>query len=63
MFIRLTNADEKLKGSPVVLNVDKIVSVFTLTEEETERTFVYAGELGTWIVEESVDTIVEMLDK
>jgi hypothetical protein len=66
MYIKLTNASLAHKGHPVILKISEIVTVFTstVTRENDltgEVTMVYCPPHGTWEVEESADTVYEML--
>jgi hypothetical protein len=73
MFITLTNATPVLKGTPVVVNSDTIVTIWradavrqvdednkpTVTESVT---FLYMPPHGTWEVEELPEDIVKLLN-
>lgn len=69
MFIILTNANDAFKGTKVALNSESIVSVYN-TENLAKKndgiiekvTYVYCPPHGTWEVEESMETIVDMIN-
>ena len=66
MYIKLTNASSAHKGHPVILKISEIVTVFTstVTRENDltgEVTMVFCPPHGTWEVEESTDTVYDML--
>ena len=70
MFITLTNANDTYKGTKVSLNTDFIVSIFTtdnLIKKEDgmieKVTYVYCPPHGTWEVEESAETIINMINQ
>jgi hypothetical protein len=55
-FIKLTNAAEGLKGSPIWINMDQISSIYEIPSVEggSLKTFIYGGPTGiAWEVEES----------
>jgi len=71
MIITLTNASDNLKGKPVAINSNAIVSVYRmvlkkqdqyLTPFEEEVTMVFCPPHGTWEVAESVETIVSLIN-
>ena len=69
MFITLTNARAELKGNPVVLNTDMIVSIYQDTAVDTDKTsvtqktYVYCPPHGTWEVTESPKQILALINK
>jgi hypothetical protein len=64
MIIKLTNANETFKGNPVLINMDKIVSVFSVVNEKDETiTFLYYDKENTWQVSETTEEIYEMVSK
>jgi hypothetical protein len=68
MFITLTNAKVDLKGEPVILNTESIVSITRGTrvaEDKTveEVTYVYMPPHGTWEIEETLDEILKIINK
>lgn len=68
MFIKLTNANPIFVNQPIVIRKNVIISVYaqTVTREDgltaEEVTFVYAGQDGTWEVQEKVDAIFDLLN-
>ena len=68
MFIKLTNARTELKGDPVILNTDMIVSIYqdSVVEDKEnikQKTYVYCPPHGTWEIEESPEEILALLNK
>lgn len=69
MLIILTNASDAFKGTKVALNSDAIISVYN-TENLAKKndgiiekvTYVFCPPHGTWEVEESMETIVSMVN-
>jgi hypothetical protein len=63
MLLKLTNASEGFEGD-ILIDVGQIVSVYSTKIKETNeiKTFVYCGQVGTWMVEESVDFIYNKLN-
>lgn len=73
MFITLTNASPPLKGLPVIINSDTIVSIWRaeavrqLDEDNKpviteEVTFLFMPPHGTWEVEELPEDIAKLLN-
>ena len=68
MIIQLTNTNPDVKGDPLALNSDFIVSIRegkAKRDDGTEDgvTFVFCPPHGTWEVEESVTDILKMIKK
>jgi prephenate dehydratase len=68
MFITLTNAAPIHRTKPIALNADIVVSVhhnIAVREDGTidEVTFVHCPPHGTWEVMESMEEVVELLNK
>ena len=62
MIIKLTNANESFKDKLLLINVDKIVSVFESENDKKELiTFVYVDRENTWQVKETLEEIYGML--
>jgi hypothetical protein len=73
MFITLTNASPAHAGKKITINKTQIVSVWrgdavraveedgTVTEKQ-EVTFVFVPPHGTWEVEESHETVIDLLN-
>jgi hypothetical protein len=71
MYIKLTNANPNFINKPVLLKKDLIVSVYegTVTSDDGEEgeiveniTYVFVPPHGEWQVQESVETILAMLN-
>ena len=70
MFISLTNASEAFKGQRIAINTDAIVSIYN-TENVAKKndgiieyvTYIFCPPHGTWEVEESMEDIVNMVNK
>ena len=68
MFITLTNAAEKHKDDPIVLNVNSIVSIsrgnrVSEDKEVEELTYIYMPPHGTWEVQETPEQILKLINK
>jgi hypothetical protein len=68
MFITLTNSSPTLKGNPIVLNTDFIVSIFRtpvtrMDYTVDEVTYINCPPHGTWEVQESVEEVVALIEK
>jgi len=63
MLIKLTNGVSMLKGNPLYINKDWIVSVYEAPSEEGMiKTIVYGGPQGTtWEVEESPSEVYKRI--
>jgi len=68
MIIKLTNSNPSLKGQPILLNTDFIVSVFrgfaSRGEESPvieEVTYIHCPPHGTWEVEELPEAIYDLI--
>ena len=73
MLIKLTNALPAHKGQPILINTDKIVSVYSgkITREPQDDdnvsyidsvTFIHIPPHGTWEVSESVEEVLEQIN-
>jgi len=66
MYLSLTNAAEQLKGIPILLKKDLVVSAHTTTEEKDgiiiTKTFLFVPPHGTWEVTESLKEVLEQLN-
>ena len=70
MFLRLTNDAPEYKGMPLAVRSDIVLSVFQTTvkrgpaEQQTdEKVTVVYGTQGSWEVKETVDQVLEQLNK
>lgn len=67
MYITLTNATAAHRGNKIAINSDLIATIHTsevTIDDVTEnRTFIFCPPHGTWEVTESIDTVVEMLNR
>ena len=68
MLIKLTSASENLLGQTIGLNPEFVVSVLSgevLNEksEKVTRTFVFCPPHGTWEVQQTVDEVIDMINK
>lgn len=65
MLIKLTNAaNNPLKGNPLYINTEWIVSVYEVAREEGGSlvTVIYGGPLGiSWEVEESLNQVDNLI--
>ena len=72
MLVKLTNALPALKGQPILVNTDKIVSVYTgtVTREPQDDnityidtvTFIHIPPHGTWEVSESLEEVLSRIN-
>lgn len=63
MLVKLTNSNEQLKGMPIYLMTDHILSVFeTPTEGGSLVTSVYGIRGDTWFVEEGLSEVVSIIN-
>lgn len=70
MIIKLTNAAKDFEGEPLLLNSRHILSVFGIedvTEKDGNKEFKYVTNIYTvtqqsWVVEESVKEIYELIN-
>lgn len=65
MFIKLTNGVSGLRGNPLYINKDWIVSIYEAPSQEGMiKTIVYGGPQGTtWEVEESPSEVYKRIIK
>ena len=68
MLITLTNTSPALRGNPIVLNTDFIVSIFRTPVTRTDGviddvTYIHCPPHGTWEVQESVEDIVALIEQ
>jgi hypothetical protein len=64
MIIKLTNATEEYRGKKVLINSDRILSVFDGTNDSGEKiTFVYVDKENIWHVSETIEQIYKMVCK
>lgn len=59
-FIQLTNANPDYKGKPILLDLDRVISIYRDLTGEYTQIFV-PGE-GSWIVIETVEQIAQAID-
>lgn len=67
-FLLLTNAAEGHQGNKVAIKKDLVVSVHHKFESDennilNSKTYIFCPPHGTWEVSESIETIVEILNK
>ena len=63
MLVKLTNSNEQLKGMPIYLMTDHILSVFeTPTEGGSLVTSVYGIRGDTWFVEEGLKEVIDIIN-
>jgi hypothetical protein len=70
MFIKLTNANEKFRGKPVVINTAFVNSAYELVENNTSvkeapkvTVLCTPDDRISWVVQESIDEVVKLLNK
>lgn len=63
MLVKFTNNNEQLKGMPIYLMVEHIVSVFEMpTDGGSLVTAIYGIRGDTWYVEEGLSEVVRIID-
>ena len=63
MLIKLTNCNEQLKGMPIYLMTEHIVSVFEMpTDAGSLVTCVYGVRGDTWQVEEGLKEVIDIVN-
>ena len=64
MFIRLKNAKENMRGNPLLININSIVSIF---EDHVEGgslfTVIYSNKEMSWIVEEGIEEVYKKIEE
>lgn len=64
MFIRLKNAKENMRGEPLLININSVVSIF---EDHVEGgslfTVIYSNKELSWIVEESFTEVQKLIEE
>lgn len=68
MIVTLTNASPALRGNPIALNANLIVSIFRTPVTRTDGliddvTYIHCPPHGTWEVQESVEEVVALIEK
>ena len=68
MIITLTNTSPALRGNPIALNTDFIVSIFRTPVTRTDGviddvTYIHCPPHGTWEVQEPVEDIVALIEQ
>ena len=63
MLVKLTNSNEQLKGMPIYLMTEHIVSVFEMpTDGGSLVTSIYGIRGDTWYVEEGLNEVVDIVN-
>ena len=63
MLVKLTNNNEQLKGMPIYLMTQNIVSVFEMpTDGGSLVTSIYGIRGDTWYVEEGLNEVVDIVN-
>lgn len=60
-LVKLTNAATTFKGKPILLNAERVVSVFEAEIDGEKITFVYADTKDSWQVKEDIVTVSYLL--
>lgn len=60
-LVKLTNAATTFKGRPLLLNAERVVSVFEAEIDGEKVTFVYADTKDSWQVKEDIVTVSYLL--
>lgn len=60
-LVKLTNAATSFKGKPLLLNAERVVSVFEAEIDGEKVTFVYADTKDSWQVKEDIVTVSYLL--
>jgi hypothetical protein len=63
MLIKLTNCNEQLKGMPIYLMTEHIISVFEVpTDSGSLVTCIYGVRGDTWQVEEGLSQAIKIIN-
>jgi len=63
MLVKLTNSNEQLKGMPLYLMTEHILSIFEMpTEGGSLVTSIYGIRGDTWYVEEGLNEVVDIVN-
>jgi hypothetical protein len=63
MLVKLTNSNEQLKGMPLYLMTEHILSIFeTPTEGGSLVTSIYGIRGDTWFVEQGLNEVVDIVN-
>ena len=64
MFIRVKNAKENMRGEPLLININSIISIF---EDHVEGgslfTVIYSSKELSWIVEEGIEEVYKKIEE
>ena len=71
MFITLTSANPEIKGTPMVLNTEYIVSIYRAEKKVSvgvaalreETTLIFCPPHGTWEVSETVEEVLALINQ
>ena len=68
MLVTLTNSSPALRGNPIALNTNFIVSIFRTPVTRTDGliddvTYIHCPPHGTWEVQEEVEDVVALIEK
>lgn len=64
MLVKFTNASDMLKGNPLYINSEHVVSVFeSPTDGGSLKTIIWGGPTGIgWEIEESLNQAVKLIN-
>lgn len=63
MLVKLTNSNEQLKGMPLYLMTEHILSIFEMpTDGGSLVTAIYGIRGDTWYVEEGLNEVVDIVN-
>jgi hypothetical protein len=62
MFVKFTNANEKMAGQPVIINVAVLNSIYAMEREGQMITMLCTpNDLQSWAVMETLDEVFAMI--
>jgi hypothetical protein len=63
-FIKLTNANIELLDEVLLINMEKVISVFESVDDNGQPiTMLYVSPTEFWNVKESINSIYDLIDK
>jgi hypothetical protein len=63
MIIKLTNASKDFRGHTLLINMDHIISIFSIELEDVFVTSLYSVSKEIWYVEENIDKVYDMINE
>ena len=63
MIIKLTNNAEEFKGKPLLINTEHIMTMFEVENDDKVSTNIYSITQQSWVVQESLEEIYQLVIK